>query len=498
MRKTALIALISFFAGLILAAVIFVYQPQKNTGFDYAEKSASQELSANIYASENPNDQTYRANLDFASIAEKISPAVVYIEAEKVEKVRQSGFFEDSPFDFWERFFGTPPDRDQEQRSRTSGSGFFISDDGFIVTNNHVVENAVEVTVLTLSNKQLKAEIIGTDPETDLALIKVEEKGTPFARLGDSDNLKVGDWVLAIGNPLGMNHTVTAGIVSAKGRLIPSLNLAYQDFIQTDAAINSGNSGGPLINMTGEVIGINTLIFAPTGGNIGIGFSISSKIANKVIPQLKENKRVVRGWLGISATAITADIVNILESDDSEGAYIVGVEPGSPAEKADLEVYDVIKAVDGVPIEDANDLSFRIAEVKPGTKIKLTIIRDGKEKIVEVKIAEKDQGETKEETSSSDKGIGISVQAMTERLARRYGYQRDEGLIILEIERNSQAARSGLRRGDIIIEVNRKQVKTVKDLERIIDDTKPGGTLLMRVWRERVRDEFMVTLRISE
>ncbi len=500
MRKTSLIALISFFAGLILAAFIFVYVPRGNEGNILQAQIPAEEMSANLYAAESTVPQRIRADLDFASIADKISPAVVYIVAEKVEKVRVRGFF-NSPFEFWDRFFDAPrdkQDREQEQHSMSSGSGFFISPDGYLVTNNHVVEKAVEVTVTTLSEKQYKAKVIGTDPETDTALLKVDADNLPFAEFGSSEELNVGDWVLAIGNPLGLNHSVTAGIVSAKGRLIPTLNLTYQDFIQTDAAINMGNSGGPLLNTQGEVIGINTIIFAPSGGNIGIGFAISSDLASKVIPQLRESGKVVRGYLGIGAYSVTDDVLAVLQVKEKSGAWIAKVDPESPAEKAGLQDYDVITAVDGKLVKDSNDLTFKIAEIQPDSRIDLTIMRDGKEKTVNVKIGEKNKDDVGEPEVKTGKGIGITVQELTPRLAQRYRYEIDEGVVIVEIEPYSQAAKAGLKVGDVIVEADRKETVSVKDLEKILDKKKAGEAVLFRVHRRGSLDDFMVTIRIPE
>jgi serine protease Do len=500
MRKTTLIALTSFLAGLTIAAFIFVYIPRSDEGKILQAQNPSEELSSNLYAADTTSPQRIRTDVEFTGVADKVSPAVVYIEAEKVERVRIRNFF-DSPFDFWDRFFDAPrdrQDREQEQRSMASGTGFFISPDGYLVTNNHVVEKAVEVTVTTLSERQYKAEVIGTDPETDTALLKVDADNLPYAEFGSSESLQVGEWVLAIGNPLGLNHTVTAGIVSAKGRLIPNLNLTYQDFIQTDAAINMGNSGGPLLNTQGEVIGINTIIFAPSGGNIGIGFAISSDLAKKVIPQLRENGKVIRGYLGIGAYSVTEDVLEVLQVEEKTGAWIAKVDAGSPADKAGLQDYDVIVAVDGQPIEDSNDLTFKIAEIKPGTRTDLTVMRDGKEKTVSVKIGEKDEDDVEEPETKPGKGIGITVQELTPRLARRYGYEIQEGVVIVEIESYSQAARAGLKVGDVIVEADRQETVSVKDLEKILDKKKAGDSVLLRIYRRGSADTFMATIRIPE
>ena len=503
MRKSSvIIALTSFIAGLMLAAFVFMNYPKTDDVPQISQgPQPAPEMSSRLYAEDRPAVQAVRTDLNFADIAERISPAVVYIEAEKVVRAQTRGF--DSPLeDFWRRFFDEPEDRQQERHSTASGTGFFISGDGYCVTNNHVVENAIEIMVISLEGKEFKAEIIGTDAESDLALIKVKGKDFPHAALGNSEALKVGEWVVAIGNPLGLNHTVTAGIVSAKGRLFRDLNLPYQDFVQTDAAINRGNSGGPLLNMSGEVVGINTLIFGPTGGNIGIGFAISSDLAKKVITQLKENGRVIRGWLGVSVVALTEDTKDTFEVDEAQGAWIYTVEENSPAEKAKLQKYDVITAVNGVPVEDSNDLTFRIAEIKPGTKVDMTVIRDGKERMVEVKIGEKDEIDPEKPEAASGTELGLGVTEMTPRIARQYGYRSTEGLVITEIKPNSEADRKGLQMGDLILEADRKTMETVKDLEKIIDDKKPGQVVLLNVRREsrgrgRTQD-FIVTLKIPE
>jgi len=507
MKKSSIfIALGSFATGLILAAFIFVYLPSSEEAPQAVTQSPrSQDLSPNLYASEPSAAAQYRrTDLNFAEIAERISPAVVYIEAEKVERVNIRGFFDDFPLDdFWKRFFNEPEDRETERRSTSSGTGFFITSDGYLVTNNHVVENSVRVTVTSLDGKQYKAEVIGMDGETDLALVKVDVEDFAYAELGDSDSLKVGEWVVAIGNPLGLTHTVTAGIVSAKGRLFPQnvINLTYQDFIQTDAAINRGNSGGPLLNMAGEVIGINTLIFGPTGGNIGIGFAISSDLAKKVVDQLREQGRVVRGFLGVTVYAVTEDTKDIHQVEEARGAVVDDVEEGSPADKAGLQRYDVITEVQGEPVEDQNDLTFKIAEIRPGTKVDLTVVRDGRSRTVEVKIAEKGSQEEPVDTREpSETELGLGVDEMTPRIARRYGYQTTEGLLITEIKPGSEAARKGLQRGDLILDADKQPMKTVRDLEKTIDKKKPGEVVLLRIRREGRggTQDFIVTLRIPE
>ncbi|MGD9347861.1 MAG: Do family serine endopeptidase [Candidatus Aminicenantes bacterium] len=502
MKKTLIISTISFFLGMVIAGMIFIYSPEKNYPDSLAEAQQAPVLSSNLYAS--PSVQA-KEDLDFVTIAEKAAPACVSVIAERVETRSVRGFFDDSPFDFWDRFFFGEPrgrDREQEFRSTSQGTGFFISQDGYIVTNNHIVESAIKVDIISLSGEDYEAEIVGTDPRTDLALLKVKGKNLPYLELGDSSKLKVGEWVLAVGNPLGLSHTVTAGIVSAKGRqLVGGGGVPdYQDFIQTDASINRGNSGGPLINMQGVVVGINSMIISPSGGNIGIGLSIPTSLAKGVIEQLKEKGRVVRGYLGVTIYPVTEDYVKLLKLKSKKGAVVNTVEPGTPAEKAGLKPYDVIIALNGAPIQDNTDVRFKIADIEPGTEVELTIIRDGKEEKLKVKITELDTEPETSQKVSPEKDIGITVQEMTERIARRYGFKTEEGLIITEVKQYSEADRRGLEKYDIIIEVNRKPVRRVNDLEKAIKNTDPGEPIMLRIVRERngQTQESIVTLRIPE
>lgn len=492
--------LISFFLGIFLAGFVFVYFPEKNSAQSFSEEPSSSSFTASLYGS--PLSQS-TSRPDFVKIVDKVGPAVLKIEAEKVEKQKVLNFGNEWPFDdFWNRFFGNPKQREQEYHSIAYGTGFFISSDGYILTNNHIIENAIKVTVFSIQGKEYLAKIVGADKKTDIALLKVEGKNLSFANLGNSAQLKVGEWVVAIGNPLGMEHTVTAGIVSAKGRqLSGSLNVpTYQDFIQTDAAINRGNSGGPLVNMAGKVIGITSNILTPTGGNIGIGFAIPSNLAIKIVKQLKEKGKVVRGYLGvqIQPTPITEDQKKILKLTSTKGALLTGVEAGLPAEKAGLKRYDVIIEVNGQPIKDSNDLMFKIAEIPPGTKVEIKIIRDGKEKVLTAKLVEYPSEGAKETSTSSGKDIGFTVRELTPSLARRYGFRTEQGILITDVHRYSEAERKGLQAGDIILEVNRQKVTRIRDLDNILKKLKSGDPIMLLIRRERERQsqEFLVTLRI--
>jgi len=487
MRKFVWVAFIGFALGLLAAGYVFVYLPERHAAAPAAPAvSEAAAISSSLYASSAPE---VRTDLDFVGISEKVGPAVVKIVSEHKEKARgQQGPEDQFPFDdFWDRFFGHPaPRQPQDYRSSVQGTGFFITPDGYILTNNHIAEDSVKNTITTLQGKDYEAKVVGVDPKTDLALLKIEAKDLPFATLGDSALVKVGEWVLAIGNPLGMEHTVTAGIVSAKGRQLGvGMNVpTYQDFIQTDAAINRGNSGGPLVNMRGEVIGINSNILSPTGGNIGIGFAIPSNMAKKVISQLKEKGKVVRGRLGVVMQNVTEGMGKQLGIKTQRGAIVTTVEPEGPAEKAGFKQYDVIVELNGQPIEDSNDLKFKIADIEPGKKISVKVIRDGKDVTLSPTVEEMDPEEEKGQATSSDKDVGLSMTPMTPALARRYGYRTTEGLLVTEVRNYSEADKAGLATGDIILEVNRKKVASVGEFESILKKTTPGDEVILLVRRE--------------
>jgi serine protease Do len=492
MRKYAWVAISGFLVGLVVAGYLFLYHPEKSTPkgglFETPPTTA-------LFA-QTPTQP--KETMDFVSISEKVGPAVVKIDAERRERV--SGFDEGLPFDdFWDRFFGRPRGQQPEQRVVAQGTGFFIDPDGYILTNNHIVENAVKVTVNTVQGKEYEAKVIGTDPMTDIALIKIEAKGVPFAELGDSAQMKVGEWVLAIGNPYGLDHSVTAGIVSAKGRdLAPGDSSTYQDFIQTDAAINRGNSGGPLINMRGEVIGVTSNIFTPTGGNIGIGFAVPSNMAKKVVIQLKAKGRVSRGHLGVSVQNISDGMMKQLKLSTKVGAIVASVEPGSPAEKAGLKQYDVITEINGQPVKDMSDLRFKIADIEPGSKAVMHVVRDGKEMTVTAVVEDLAPETEKGQPTSPDKSIGLSVRPLTPDLARRYGLRTTEGLLITDVAPYSEAARQGLQPGMIIIEVNRKKITSVREFESAIKETEPGDEiiLLVRSETENRTQDIIIPIRV--
>lgn len=423
---------------------------------------------------------------DFSGLAENVSPAVVNISTEKTVSGggRVYKHFSQNPFgnddsmnELLERFFGNQPQREFKQRSL--GSGFIIDKEGYIVTNNHVVENTDEIKVILKDDKEYKAKIIGTDKNTDLALIKIEadEKLTALD-MGDSDTLKVGQWVVAIGNPFGLGHTVTAGIVSAKGRVIGSG--PYDDFIQTDTSINPGNSGGPLIDLKGRVVGINTAIIQ---NGQGIGFAIPSNMARGIIKQLKEHGNVTRGWLGVSIQPLTDEIATYYGLKNKKGALVMEVFPGDPADKAGIKPKDIIVEVDGKTVEDSRDLTAIVADIDVNQKVKVKLIRDGKEMTVDVKVAKRDDKTLAAGGGAVEKGLdlGLALTEITPEIQKRLNLKSVNGLLVTKVEPGGKAAKVGINRGDLIDEVNRKPVRTVAEFEEIVKNVKKGGVITMAI-----------------
>jgi serine protease Do len=444
----------------------------------------------------------------FIKAAERVMPSVVTIFSEKVIKMRYR-----SPFDFFfgdeffREFFGTPSPRrrrprDEEQKfvQKGMGSGVIVRSDGIILTNYHVIKDADDIRVKTTDGKVYEAEIVGTDPQTDLAVVRIDAENLPVAPLGDSDKIRVGEWVLAIGNPFSeqLHHTVTKGIVSAKGR--SDLRLAeYEDFIQTDAPINPGNSGGALVNLRGEVIGINTAIVAPSGAFAGIGFAIPINMAKKVMNDLLTKGKVVRGYLGVYIQPVDEDLARALGLKEAKGALVVEVEEGSPADRAGIKTSDVIVKFNGVEVRNPDHLKMIVADTRPGVEVPVVVNRGGKQKTLHVVLGER-EGETvasapsmKEEVS---KKLGFEVSDLTAELAQQYGYENVKGVIITRIDPTSEAARKGLREGDVIKEVNRKRVTSVAEFTKIIRSAKPGDVVLFLA--QRGKNNFFVALEIPK
>ncbi|MFW5487875.1 MAG: DegQ family serine endoprotease [Desulfovibrio sp.] len=436
---------------------------------------------------------------DFTDLAAKAGKAVVNINTVKTVKTDQQlkNFFkyhQQSPqegpfrdfFDQFEKYFNNRPQRPQKQRSL--GSGFIISKDGYIVTNNHVIAGADEVSVnLQDDSKAIEAKIVGRDPDTDLALLKVDVKeDLPTLSFADSDQTKVGEWVLAIGNPFGLGHTVTAGIISAKGRVIHAG--PFDNFLQTDASINPGNSGGPLINMDGKVVGINTAI-VPAGQ--GIGFAVPSSMASNVIEQLRTKKKVDRGWLGVSIQDVDENIAKALDLKEVKGALIAGTMPDQPADKAGLKAQDVILKVNDKQIDNTNDLLRAIAGMPPGSKVDLTIWRNGRTKNFTVVLGQRDttklaqQGSVDEAPNQVEEELGLAMRPTTGEEAKALGMDKAAGLIVVDVQQDSIAGRSDIRPGDVIIQANQKPVNSMNALRKVLDsDAKKKGVLLLLIKRD--------------
>ena len=435
--------------------------------------------------------------MNFSGLAEKARPGVVNIRTETSIKGGGRVFrhFFGNPFqdrrprgekDPFEEFFGPffrnqPPQRDFKQRSL--GSGFILDDEGYIVTNNHVIENADKIKVTLSNENEYDATLVGRDPKTDLALIKIEPPpDLKVLQWGDSEDIQVGSWVVAIGSPFGLEQTVTAGIVSAKGRIIGSG--PYDDFIQTDASINPGNSGGPLLNMQGEVVGINTAIVA---SGQGIGFAIPTNLARGIIDQLKDRGEVTRGWLGVGIQSLTPELAEYYGIKDKKGVLVTQVFEDDPADKAGIQPKDIIIAVDGNTVSTGRELSMTVANLPVGKRTKVTLLRDGKEKTVNVTLGKRDddklqaraQGES-EETEM----LGLKLADVTPESARQLGFNVEEkGVLITEVESQSKADEAGLREGDLIKEINHKPIKTVSEFTDRLDKIDSGEAVMLLIRR---------------
>ncbi len=421
----------------------------------------------------------------YADVVEKTSPAVVRIMVEGKAKQAPA---EGTPFgdDFFRQFQQRP------QIQRGLGSGVIVSADGSILTNAHVIDGADTVTVLTADNKSFDARIVGTDKPSDLAVLKIEAQNLPFLTLGNSDTVRVGDIVLAIGNPLGIGQTVTSGIISAKGRRTGLSDGSFEDFLQTDAPINRGNSGGALVNLSGELIGINSQILSAPGsegGNIGIGFSIPSNMAKSVMEQLLKDGRVRRGKLGIGIQNLTGDTAKAFNLPDTSGVLVSNVQAGSAAEKAGMKRGDVITAINGEKIEDSNVLRNKIASTTPGTEIKLTVLRDGNSQDLTATLDELDgdanatgpASKNKDDDGSGNTGkLGLSLQPLTPDAARQLKIPEDtEGLVVTDVDPAGAAADAGIARGDVIMEINRKPVRSVDDVQAALGSAGENPVLLL-------------------
>ncbi len=445
----------------------------------------------------------------FADLAQKVGPAVVNISTEKVVKGRDRmrEFFGPMPFpgpggphgpgdpfrDFFERFFGDGP-APRDFRQRSLGSGFIIDPKGLLITNNHVIEGADKIKVRLAGGKEYQATVKGRDPKTDLALLQITSNGPfPSLNLGDSDAIRVGDWVVAVGNPFGLGHTVTQGIISAKGRVIGAG--PYDNFLQTDAAINPGNSGGPLLNLKGEVVGINTAIVA-TGQ--GIGFAIPSNLAKSIIPQLQEKGKVTRGMLGVQVQVVTPDLAKSFGLPEPLGALVAEVRPGTPAEKAGIKRGDIITEFNGQPIKEMNELPRLVAATPPGTKATVKILRDGKERTLSMTVTElKDEPTTAAGPEGEEDNLaGLTVDDLDANLARRLNLRETKGVVVTRVAPGTPAAEAGLRPGDLILEVNGQNVATTGDFQRLLGKVEKGS--FARLLIKRQGHTLFITLEVPK
>ena len=449
-----------------------------------------------------------------APLAEKISPSVVNITTSTMVEGRtgprgivpEGSPFEDFFREFQDRNRGGEDEAPSPRRSSALGSGFVISEDGFVVTNNHVIAGADEITIEFFSGKELKATVIGTDPNTDIALLKVEA-ATPldFVNFGDSDAARVGDWVIAMGNPLGQGFSVSAGIVSARNR---ALSGTYDDYIQTDAAINRGNSGGPLFNMDGDVIGVNTAILSPNGGSIGIGFSMAANVVTRVVDQLKEFGETRRGWLGVRIQDVTQDVADAMGLENASGALITDV-PDGPAKDAGLETGDVILSFDGVDVADTRALVRQVGNSPVGATVRVTVLREGESQTINVVLGRREDanGETPEdeiipdtegepETSSL---LGLTVSPLTAEIREELGADAQmQGLAVTQVEDGSEAFEKGLRAGDIITEAGQQAVASIADLNGRVDAAKEAGRKSLLLLVRRAGDPRFVALTLED
>jgi serine protease Do len=476
MKRASIFALV--LAG--AAGAVLLTQPfGQKLSFDAGEASA--EASSKSFWREAEPAPAIEGPESFADLAEQLSRAVVSI---RVDRLAEPAF---GSGDLFEEFFGQPRDPEEPQRRRrrsvqAGGSGFVISRDGYIVTNNHVIEEAQKIVVVFDDGVELEAEIVGRDPKTDLALLKIAGDSYKVAPLGDSEQVRIGEWVMAIGNPLGLDHTVTVGILSAKGRRdFGNQRIAgpYDDFLQTDASINPGNSGGPLIDMRGNVIGINTAI-ARRGQ--GIGFAIPINMAKDLLPQLKSTGHVTRGWLGVQIQPVTKPLAKTFGLDEPRGALVGDVFDDSPASKANLKVGDVIVEFNGKDVKEFDDLPRIVASTPPGTEVKVRVLRDGKKKTLKAKLERMDDEEEIQEASldSTTSEWGFEAETVTSEIANRLGLEDAAGMVVTGVEPGSPAAEAGLRSGDVILQINRKQVSGAKELHSALEQEKDHATLLIQ------------------
>ena len=444
-----------------------------------------------------------------APLAEQISPSVVNITTSTVVEGRtgpQGIVPEGSPFeDFFREFQDRNGPGDRPRRSSALGSGFVISEDGYIVTNNHVIEGADEINIEFFNGDELTAELVGTDPNTDIALLKVAADGPlPFVPFGDSDSARVGDWVVAMGNPLGQGFSVSAGIVSARNR---ALSGSYDDYIQTDAAINRGNSGGPLFNMDGQVLGVNTAILSPNGGSIGIGFSMASNVVTRVVDQLQEFGETRRGWLGVRIQDVTDDIAEAIGLENTEGALVTSV-PEGPAKEGGMQDGDVILSFAGVDVADTRGLVRQVGNSPVGETVRVVVFRDGETLTLRVTLGRREEAEgavpaaapapEQDDTPETKEVLGLTLSTLTDELREQLGVAEDQvGLAVTDVDETSEAFEKGLRAGDVITEAGQQKVATIVEFEERLEEVKEAGRKSLLLLVRRAGDPRFVALTLD-
>jgi serine protease Do len=456
-------------------------------GFVGARESGSGAPSADVKSAPAPVTALESLSAAFEKVGKIVEPSVVNISTEQI--VNGNGMPEDP---FGGMFGGNNPfgffNQPRDMRQRSLGSGFIVDPRGYILTNNHVVKDATKIKVKLQDGRELPGKVAGTDPQTDLAVIKVEASSLPVLKLAASDQVKVGEWVLAFGSPFGLEQTMTAGIISAKGRYIGSGN--YDNFLQTDAAINPGNSGGPLVNLNGEVVGINTMILSQSGGFQGVGLAIPAGMADNVYRQLIQSGKVTRGWLGVGIQEITPELAKSFNLKTPEGVLISQVEPNSPAAKAGLRPEDIILEYNGKQTKTPRDLSMAVADTKVGVPAKLKVLRDGRTLNMDVAVGEKPAERAEAKSSNNeDQGtehakLGVSVQNVDRDNARQLNLKSTTGALVTDVESGSPADEGGVQPGDVIREINHKQVNDVQDLQFVIKGLRSGSTVLLSVVRQ--------------
>ncbi|MBE0425052.1 MAG: DegQ family serine endoprotease [Nitrospirae bacterium] len=489
MNRKILFAVSILLAGILLGGLTFYI----------LEKSSRQHKAVPYSFTPNVPQQIIETGMAFSDIVNAVSPAVVNISTTKVVRRDTGNFFDDPFFDFFGPLhdFGTP----KKWKERSLGSGVIVSSDGYIITNHHVVEKADEIKVTLLDNRTFKGKIVGVDPKTDIAIIKIDADKLPTLIWGNSDRLQVGEFVLAIGSPYGLSHTVTMGIISAVGRA--NVGIAdYEDFIQTDAAINPGNSGGPLVNIKGELIGINTAIFSKTGGYQGIGFAVPSNMVGLVMEQLIQKGKVIRGWIGVTIQELTPELSQKFGLKKTKGALVSDVMKDSPAARAGIIRGDIILEFNGKEVKDVSTLRNMVAQSKTGSVIPVKILRSGKEYALNVVILElpKEIAEVApanlQDDTKEDALTGLTVMDMTKEIIRQLGFNRDEkGVIVVRVEPGSPADYAEIKKGDIIKEINKKVIYNLEDFNRAAESIKNNESVLLFV--NRGGKNFYVILKAS-